>query len=101
LTITWSGSGLVAIVGNSVNPAAGVGAQFICIAGDAESGSFTVPAWVMSTLPASGLATDIPAPVAFLGMAATLPAPGRFEAPGLDIGYFTWFTLQLKNVNFQ
>ncbi len=101
LTITWSGSGLVAILGNSENTAAGVGAQFICVAGDADNGSFTVPAWVMSTLPASGLATDIPAPVAFLGFGATLPASVRFQAPGIDVGYFTWFALQLKNVNFQ
>jgi hypothetical protein len=101
LTITWSGSGLVAIFGNSANPAVGVGAAFVCVAGDADNGSFTVPAWVMSTLPASGLATDIPAPVAFLGVATTLPAPGRFQAAGIDIGYFTWFALQLKNVNFQ
>jgi hypothetical protein len=92
---------LVAIFGNSANPAVGVGAAFAGVAGDADNGSFTVPAWVMSTLPASGLATDIPAPVAFVGLAATLPASGRFQAPGIDVGYFSWFTVQLKNVNFQ
>jgi hypothetical protein len=101
LTITWNGSGLAAIFGNSANPAAGVGAQFICVAGDADNGTFTVPAWVVSTLPVSGLATDIPAPVAFLAVAATLPAPTRFQAPGIDVGYFNWFAAQLKNVNFQ
>ena len=101
LTITWSGSGLVAILGNSANPAAGVGAQFTCVAGDADNGTFTVPAWVLSALPASGLATDIPAPVAFLAVGATLPAPTRFQAPGIDIGYFNWAAVQVKNVNFQ
>jgi hypothetical protein len=49
--------------GNSANPAAGVGAQSICVAGDADKVIFTVPAWVLSALPASGFATDIPAPV--------------------------------------
>ncbi len=102
LTITWSGSGLVAISGNSANPAAGFGAQFVCIAGDADNGTFAVPAWVMSALPASGLATDIPAPVAFLGVATTAPAAHtRLQAPGIDAGYFDWLTVQLKNVNFQ
>lgn len=100
LTITWSGSGLVAIFGNSANPAVGAGAAFACVAGDADNGSFTVPAWVMSTLPASGLGTDIPAPVAFLMLATSLP-PVRFQATGIDVGYFTWFAGQLKNVNFQ
>jgi hypothetical protein len=33
--------------------------------------------------------------------AATLPAPTRFQAPGIDIGYFNWAAVQLKNVNFQ
>jgi hypothetical protein len=55
----------------------------------------------MATLPVSGLATDIPAPVASLAVAATLPTPTRFQAPGIDVGYFTWFAAQLKNVNFQ
>jgi len=55
----------------------------------------------MSTLPASGLGTDIPAPVAFLAVASTLPAPARFQAAGIDIGYFNWALLQMKNVNFQ
>src|SRR5262249_4519961 len=63
LTITWSGSGLVAIFGNSVNPAARVGAQFICVADDTSNGTFTVPAWVILALPVSGLATDVPAPL--------------------------------------
>ena len=54
----------------------------------------------MSALPASGLATDIPVPVAFLGVLTGLP-PIRFQAHGIDIGYFDWFAAQLKNVNFQ
>jgi len=101
LTITWSGSGPVAILGNSANTAAGAGAQFVCAAGDVDNGSFTVPTWVLSALPASGLGTDIPAPVAFLGVFTTLPAPTRFQAPGIDIGYFNWGAVQMKNVNFQ
>jgi len=101
LTITWSGSGPVAIFGNSQIPSAGIGAQFVCTSGSADNGTFTVPAWVMSSLPVSGLASDIATPVGFLAVGAGLPAPVRFQAPGIDIGYFNWFVAQLKNVNFQ
>jgi hypothetical protein len=100
LTIAWSGSGTVEITGSSENPAAGVGAQFACIATDANNGTFTVPAWVLSALPASGNATDIPAPIGFLGV-ATGGVPARFQAPGIDAGYFSWLAVQLKNVNYQ
>jgi hypothetical protein len=100
LTVTWSGSGPVAIIGNSANTAASVGSQFLCAAGDADKGSFTVPAWVLSALPASGLATDIPAPVAFLVVATSLPTPVRFQVSGIDVGHFNWLAAQLKNVNF-
>jgi hypothetical protein len=102
LLLSWSGSGLVAVLGNSANPTAGFGAQFVCTASAADNGVITVPAWVLSALPASGLATDIPAPLAFLALATTTPdAATRFQAPGIDAGFFNWFTLQLKNVNFQ
>jgi uncharacterized protein (TIGR03437 family) len=100
LPITWSGSGLVAVFGSSANPSTGFGAQFICISGPAGNGSLNVPAWVLSALPVSGLGTDIPAPVAFLGLATGPPAT-RFQATGIDFGYFSWFAAQLKNVNFK
>src|SRR3954467_8140570 len=47
-----------------------LGAQFLCVSGDADNGTFTVPSWVMSALPVSGIATDIPAPVGFLAVAS-------------------------------
>ena len=101
MTIAWSGSGPVAIFGNSQDSTAGLGAQFVCVAGDADNGSFTVPAWVLSALPPSGLATDIPAPLGFLAIGATGTSVSRFQAPGIDIGYITWSEVQVKNVNFQ
>jgi hypothetical protein len=74
-----------------------VGSQFICAAGDADNGSFTVPAWVMSALPASGLATDIPAPVAFLVVATSLTTPVRFQVSGIDVGHFNWLAAMAAN----
>jgi uncharacterized protein (TIGR03437 family) len=100
LTVTWTGSGPVEITGSAENPAAGVGAQFACIAGDANSGTFTVPAWVLSSLPASGNAIDIPAPIGFLAV-ATGGVPARFQASGIDAGFFSWFAAQVKNLNYQ
>jgi uncharacterized protein (TIGR03437 family) len=101
LTITWSGSGSVLILGNAANTAAAIGAQFTCTAGDADNGSFTVPARVMSALPASGIATDIPAPVGFLGVGSLSSTRTRLQVTGIDAGYFSWGAFQLKNVNFK
>jgi hypothetical protein len=102
LTVTWSGaaSGLVSITGHSGNPSAHIGAGFHCVA-PAAAGTFTVPSWVLSALPASGLASDIPAPVGFLMVGTTIISPSRFQARGVDAGYFDWRLLQMKNVTYQ
>jgi hypothetical protein len=102
LTVTWTGgtSGVVRITGSSADPSKQAGAVFNCLA-PASAGTFTVPSWVLSALPASGLASDIPAPAGFLMVGPTLTSPSRFQARGVDAGYFTWSLLQLKNVNYQ
>lgn len=102
LTVTWTGgaSGLVLIEGSSANPSTQAGAGFQCVA-PANAGTFTVPAWVLSALPASAPASDIPAPAGFLMVGTTLNSPSRFQARGVDAGYFNWSVLQIKNVNFQ
>jgi hypothetical protein len=104
LTVTWGGGaagGLVGIFGDSADPAGGAGAQFACVA-PADAGSFTVPSWVLSALPASG---NDPAtggtPVGFLIVGTTLPQPARFQATGIDVGFFNWAALQIKNVKYQ
>jgi len=104
LTVTWSGGaagGYVGVFGASADPATGAGAQFSCVA-SAGAGSFTVPAWVLSALPASGAdpATG-GTPVGSLTLANTLVQPVRFQATGIDVGFFNWAALQVKNVNFQ
>lgn len=104
VTVTWSGGvagGIVGIFGDSADPASGAGAEFACIA-PADAGSFSVPSWVLSALPASG---NDPAtagtPVGFLVVANTLPQPARFQATGIDVGFFNWAALQIKNVKYQ
>ena len=100
LTVTWTGgtSGVVQINGSSADPSKQAGAVFHCVA-PASAGTFTVPSWVLSALPASGLASDIPAPAGFLMVGTTLTS--RFQARGVDAGYFSWSLADLKNVDYQ
>jgi hypothetical protein len=39
--------------------------------------------------------------VGLLSLGTTLPQQSRFQASGIDVGFFTWGALQVKNVNFQ
>jgi hypothetical protein len=55
----------------------------------------------MSALPASGIATDVPAPVGFLAVGGSSSAPTRLQVTGIDVGYLTWGTFRIKNVNFK
>ena len=38
---------------------------------------------------------------ALLAFVTGITSATTFQAPGIEIGHFTWFTAQLKNVNFQ
>ncbi len=98
LTLTMTASGPVAVEGNSTNGQAGAG--FYCTAPQGTT-SFTVPAWVLSALPASAQATDFPAAMGFLAVGTPLPLPARFIASGVDAGFFNWGTLQATNVVYQ
>jgi uncharacterized protein (TIGR03437 family) len=103
LTVTWSGGvsgGIVAVLGSSADPSAGAEAQFACVT-DAGAGTFTVPAWVLSALPASATDPSVAAKVGFLTVATARPAPTRFQATGVDVGFFNWGQLQVKSVVYQ
>jgi len=105
LALTWSGSGagMVAVLGNSIGDQ-GVGAQFFCVS-SAATGGMTIPAWVLSALPASGVSfeytVNFGAPLGFLGVANMLAGPTRFDAPGIDAGCFNWGDFQIKNLSYQ
>jgi len=101
LTLIWSGGGdreVVAILGTSATPAAGVGARFICTE-RAGAGRFTVPAHVVSALPLSGSSEGVP--IGFVMLGSTAAETNRFQAPGLDVGFFTYGLLYVKNVVYQ
>jgi hypothetical protein len=59
----------------------------------------TIPAFLMSNMPASGTADGLR--VGWITFGTTLAQPTRFNATGLDLGYFNWLTAQIKNVPFQ
>jgi 6-phosphogluconolactonase len=94
LTVTWSGGlpdkEFALIVGLSANKQATTG--FLC-AEKVSAGQFTVPAWVLSSLPASATFTNgnqvVPSGLIGVG-SAPLTNVGRFSAPGFDFGVFTY-----------
>jgi hypothetical protein len=104
MTVTWSGGvvgAYISILGSSANPANGAGAEFICTE-RAEAGTFTVPSWVLSAMPASGVDPSVGGTaVGFLTLQSTLAQPVRFQATGTDVGFFNWTLWQAKNVKYQ
>jgi hypothetical protein len=104
LTVTWSGGladkEFVLIVGLSANQAT---AGFLCTE-KVSAGQFTVPAWVLSNLPASATFTQgnqsIPAGLLGVGT-APLTNVGRFTATGLDFGVLTYEQATVNLVSYQ
>ncbi len=101
LTVTWTGGvadkeyAIIAGVAQNHQAIAG----FLC-AEKVSAGKFTVPAWVLSSLPNSDLFPqgDSPVPGGFLGIGtAPLTSAGRFTGPGLDLGIFSY---EQATVNF-
>jgi uncharacterized protein (TIGR03437 family) len=102
LTVTFNppgGNVVLGLVGLSAAP--GAGAVFLCLVPSGAT-SFTVPSYVLSALPASGLASDVPGVrLGYLSVAVAAANPGRFQTRGIDAGFFNWVQLTMKNVNFQ
>ena len=90
LTLTWDSanpaSELVQITGGSFHSSLPVGASFTCVA-RASTGSFTIPAEVLSSLPQNEPGGFPPSGLGIHG----LPRPARFSAAGLDIANFSYF----------
>ena len=105
LTIKYSGgtaSDYVAILGSSTSTS---GAQhatvtFVCTE-KASAGSFTIPSFVLSALPASGTITisGVSGPGGFL-LLGNYPLSNTFSAAGLDLGYFSETVVNGINIPF-
>jgi hypothetical protein len=105
LTVTWTGGvadkEYAFIVGASSNEKATAG--FFCTE-RVSAGRFTVPAWVLSSLPATASFTfdGQTFPGAFLGIGTSpLTTTGRFDAPGLDFAVVTYEQAVATLVSYQ
>jgi uncharacterized protein (TIGR03437 family) len=105
LTVTWSGGipdkEFALIVGLSSNGQ--VTAGFLC-AEKVSAGQFTVPAWVLSSLPATALFTG--GGQSMLGGllavgTASFTNVGRFTGLGLDFGVITYEQATVSLANYQ
>ncbi len=93
LLVTWTGGqGTVVIFGTSVDTGQDMGAGFFCQA-DAAPGQFSVPSWVIDSLPPSALEEGIPTGILGVGNTAD---PVRFDAPNLDVGWINYSSMELK-----
>ena len=98
LTVTWNterNSGHVLIGGTSSYPAAGKTAIFLC-SEDSAKGTFTIPAFVLSAMPApssGGARGNL--------FVASHPFDNTFSAAGLDLGFFREISLEAKQVVYQ
>jgi uncharacterized protein (TIGR03437 family) len=105
LTITWTGGDpdneLVAIVGFSTRTDLNVGAAFTCT-GRPSAGSFTIPAEVLSNLPASSEWDGEDDPTSGLIVTTTpMLDSSKFTAPGLDVGFFYYVVGDWSVVPFE
>ncbi|MEO7146177.1 MAG: hypothetical protein ABI165_22000 [Bryobacteraceae bacterium] len=104
LTVTWTGGGpndYVAVVGQSTTQSPQVTATFAC-SEKASAGKLTIPAWVLSALPASGTISQsgFTVPGGFLEL-GYYPPPTAFSAQGLDLGFSNDVVLTGTSVTFQ
>ncbi len=101
LQVTWTGGppgGVVFIMGSSaISTPLQAGASFVCLA-QSNAGQFTIPAMVLSALPASETQQGMPTGQLSLGAASP---PVRFTAPGLDVGMFTNSSVTGKMIAYQ
>ncbi|HEY3742718.1 MAG TPA: hypothetical protein VGL53_22890, partial [Bryobacteraceae bacterium] len=105
LTITWTGGNPDTEFAFVVGLSAGTQATstFFC-AVDVGAGQFTVPAWVLSSLPASDTFTLGGQSVSGGAIAfgtASFTNTGRFTAPGFDFAVFTYEQAVITLVPFQ
>jgi hypothetical protein len=106
LTVTWAGGDsakeYVVVGATSANATNRIGAGIRCIE-RASAGRFTIPAWLLSTLPASSgtvPGTSLsPGRVEF--STYSIVEPARFQAPGIDVGYFGYELINFKFAAFQ
>jgi hypothetical protein len=89
----------VFIVGSSANPASDSGASFAC-AVNANLGSFSVPARILSALPSSGQSEQGPVGFLIVGK-APLRSGSSATITNVQIAYQYYLFLHVINTNYQ
>ena len=106
LTVTWTGGDsakeYVVVGGTSFDTTRKVSAEITCVE-RASAGRFTIPSWLLSTLPAtSGLFPGTSLPYGMVGIITyTIVEPARFQTQGIDVGYFGYKVMTYKLVAFR
>jgi hypothetical protein len=106
LTVTWTGGDsakeYVVVSAISYDTTRKVGAEITCVE-RASAGRFTIPSWLLSTLPASsGLLPGTILPASKVEFSTnTIVEPARFQAQGIDVGYFGYELTNSKSAAFQ
>jgi uncharacterized protein (TIGR03437 family) len=100
LTVTWTGGDsakeYVVVGATSSDTTRNVGAGIACME-RASAGRFTIPAWLLSTLPASGTIPGMSLPKGRVDFITyTIVEPARFQAQGIDVGYFGYELINWK-----
>ncbi|MBM3734600.1 MAG: hypothetical protein FJW39_02340 [Acidobacteria bacterium] len=95
LVVRWQGGDAAqeAVVVYGVSPSGTLSAGFYCLANPA-SGQFSVPAWVLSAMPA-GTGEGV------LGVGATRRTAARFRADGLEFGAVAATSIAAKPVTYR
>ncbi|MBI3667284.1 MAG: hypothetical protein HY236_13840 [Acidobacteria bacterium] len=104
LTVTWNRervTGYVVVGGLFSSPVSGALEIFICGERSA-TGSVTIPSFVLSALPVDhSLSPSAPVLAKGYLFLAVHPLANTFTAPGLDLGYFSDFSLDMKRLLYQ
>ena len=105
LTLTWTGGDpakeMAVIAGVAASRQVTLG--FLCVE-KVTAGKFTVPAWVLSSLPKSDLfpSNGLPIPGGLVGIGTlSLTETGRFSANGLDFGVFRYEQVTINPLLYQ
>jgi uncharacterized protein (TIGR03437 family) len=94
LRVNWSGgdpNSVVVILGLSFDPATNFASVFACTE-NVGAGSFVVPQYVLSWLPANAAANGL--------LAVNDLVQSRFSASGLDAGYFNYQVGAARNIQY-
>jgi uncharacterized protein (TIGR03437 family) len=106
LTVTWTGGDsakeYVIVGAASFDTTRNVGAGITCME-RASAGRFTIPSWLLATLPASsGILPGTSLPAGRVEFSTySIVEPARFQAQGLDVGYFGYDFTTWKTAAFQ